>query len=285
VARPALPSIDLVVATVGRTTELDALLTSLGKQSHKDFRVLVVDQNDDDRAGEILAGHSELFIERLRSPRGLSRARNVGLERVASDLVAFPDDDCTYGAGLLEDVARRFAGDASLDGLTGRTEDAAGGTPASSKRDSTTLTDDNLWNRGSSAAMFLRTDVVRRVGSFDESLGVGSGTLWSSAEEIDYLVRAVRGGARIVYDPVVTVGHALRVDDPARGFRDGASVGYLLRKHRYPPRVLARMLVRPVGGAVVALAHRDVERSQYYVQTLRGRIRGYLASSASNSSA
>ncbi len=29
------------------------------------------------------------------------------------------------------------------------------------------------------------------------------------------------------------------------GFRDGASVGYLLRKHRYPRRVVARMLVRP----------------------------------------
>ncbi len=51
--------------------------------------------------------------------------------------------------------------------------------------------------------------------------------------------------------------HDVRVDDAEIGLRDGASVGYLLRKHHYPLRTVARMLVRPLGGAVVSLARRD----------------------------
>ncbi len=44
---------------------------------------------------------------RLRSPRGLSRARNEALPRLEADVVAFPDDDCEYPDDLLERVAAR----------------------------------------------------------------------------------------------------------------------------------------------------------------------------------
>jgi GT2 family glycosyltransferase len=283
VARPALPSFDLVVATVERTAELDEFLASVADQAEVRVRILVVDQNDDDRVAGVLARHGDLRVEHLRSPCGLSRARNVALPRLAADLVAFPDDDCIYPPEILEEVAGRFAADPTLDGLTGRTVDAAGANPERSKPDSVELTDDNLWNRGSSATLFLRAETVRRVGQFDESLGVGSGTPWASAEEVDYLIRAVHSGARIVYNPSLAVRHALRVDDTSKGLRDGLSVGYLLRKHRYPPPVLARMLVRPVGGALLALLRHDTPRAHYYAATARGRIRGYLRSSSKSS--
>ena len=122
------------------------------------------------------------------------------------------------------------------------------------------------------------------MGAFDEQLGLGSGTPWHSGEEIDYLVRAIDAGARIEYDPLLVVTHDVR-DEDELGFRDGASIGYLLRKHRYPSRVLARMLVRPVGGVAVSLARRDRERAGYHAATLRGRIAGYRGARRSNSSA
>ena len=59
-----------------------------------------------------------------------------------------------------------------------------------------------------SFTLFLRRDVVARVGPFDERLGLGSGTPWSSGEELDYVLRAIQSGARIVYDPDLTVTHA-----------------------------------------------------------------------------
>jgi GT2 family glycosyltransferase len=143
------------------------------------------------------------------------------------------------------------------------------------------LTDDNLWNRANSAAMFLRSEVVRRVGPFDDRLGVGSDQVWSSAEEIDYLIRAIHLGARIEYDPSFVVEHEVRADDARIGLRDGASVGYLLRKHRYSARMVARMIVRPVGGVIVSLARFDRSRASYWAATFRGRVRGYRDASPS----
>jgi GT2 family glycosyltransferase len=278
------PSFDLVVATVGRTEELATLLDSLEAQRYPHLRTIVVDQNEDDRVARLLQGR-QLDLRHLRSERGLSRARNAALREISADLVAFPDDDCAYPPGLLETVAARFAADAGLDGVTGRAEDGEGRSSASWKRDAVLLTRENLWNRANAATMFLRRELVERVGAFDERLGLGSGRRTSSGEETDYLVRAVSSGARIGYDPTLVVLHDVREDDASIGLRDGASLGYLLRKHRYPPSTVARMLVRPAGGALVALWHLDVKRARYYAATLRGRVEGYVGASRSNSSA
>jgi len=278
------PSFDLVVATVGRREELGRFLDSVAAQGYPRVRVVVVDQNEDDRVAAVLADRAIALVRR-RSPRGLARARNVGLREVDADLVAFPDDDCVYPPGLLRKVAERFVRAPDLDGLTGRAADAAGASSASWESDAAVLTDDNHWNRANSAAVFLRGAVVARVGQFDERLGLGSQEPWASGEETDYLIRAVRAGARIEYDPGLVVQHDVVEDDPRIGLRDGASVGYLLRKHGYPTRVVARMLVRPLGGIVLSLARRDTARARYYAASLRGRIRGYVGASRSKSSA
>jgi GT2 family glycosyltransferase len=243
---------DLVVATVGRVDELARLLESLERQTHRDFRVLVVDQNDDARVVPLLTERAV----RLHSPPGLSRARNEAIPHLQADVVAFPDDDCVYPDDLLERVATRMEG---LDGMTGRepwwTTGAA------------TLTRDNLWNRAISFTIFLRREVVERVGRFDERLGLPS----SSGEEIDYLIRALDSGARIDYDPALVVEHPRKLADMrAVGARDGESVGYLLRKHDYPATTVAPMLLRPLGGALV-----HPRRAGFHLATFRGRLRGY----------
>jgi GT2 family glycosyltransferase len=240
---------DLVVATVGRTGELERLLASLDAQTHRDFRVLVVDQNDDERVAPLLDARAV----HLRSAPGLSRARNVALAQLEADAVAFPDDDCVYPPDLLERAAARLA---DVDGVTGR-EPWWTTTPA-------TLTRENLWNRAISFTIFLKREVVERVGRFDERLGLPS----SSAEEIDYLIRALDTGARIEYDPTIVVEHPRKHADVAA--RDGESIGYLLRKHGYDRRTVARMLLRPAAGAVL-----QPRRARFHAETLRGRVRGY----------
>jgi glycosyltransferase involved in cell wall biosynthesis len=221
----------------------------------------------------------------MRSAPGLSCARNVALAHVEADVVAFPDDDCVYPGDLLERVARRLAAEPELGGITGREVDEAGCSSPSWRRDPAVLTAENLWNRAISFSIFLRTGVAKAVGPFDERLGLGSGTPWGSGEEIDYLVRAVRAGARIEYDPELTVLHPSK--PPAgelrrTGRRDGASVGYILRKHRYPARTVGRMLIRPAGGVAVALARRDLDRAGFHLATLGGRLAGYLRAPVSS---
>jgi GT2 family glycosyltransferase len=270
-----LASFDLVVASVDRVAQLRQLLGSLARQTHNDFRVLLVDQNDDDRLDEVLRDHPSLHVEHLRSARGLARARNVALPHVAADLVAFPDDDCIYAPELLERVARRFADDPTLDGLTGRGVDDDGGSSPSWPTDPAQLSQENLWNRVISFALFLRSSLVQSIGPFDEQLGLGSGTPWASGEETDYVVRAVLAGAHIEYDSGLLVQHDGKPFGSSLGAREGASLGYILRKHGYPAGTVARMLVRPAGGMLVALAHRDRARARFQLETLLGRVRGY----------
>jgi hypothetical protein len=176
-------------------------------------------------------------------------------------------------------VARRFAGDPTLDGLTGRAIDEAGRSSSSWARDPALLTRENLWNRAISFTIFLRAPLVARVGRFDEQLGLGARSPWTSGEEIDYLVRAVDAGAQIEYDPNLTVTHPDTRVPPTTlrslGRRDGASVGYILRKHAYPKRMVGRMFIRPIGGVLVALARGDREQAAFQLSTLRGRLLGY----------
>jgi hypothetical protein len=183
--------------------------------------------------------------------------------------VAFPDDDCVYAPDLLEGLARRFAAEPSLDGLTGRADDSTRW-----KTDAATLTRDNLWNRAISFTIFLRRRIVDRVGPFDEALGLPN----SSGEETEYLIRAIDLGVRIDYDPAVVVHHPRKdVDLPKLGAREGAGLGYILRKHRYSARTVARMLVRPLAGVLVAAVGRDRARVRFQLETFRGRVRGYLS--------
>jgi glycosyltransferase involved in cell wall biosynthesis len=246
--------------------------------------VLLVDQNDDGRLDAIVAGAS-VDVVHLRSGPGLSRARNAALALVEADVVAFPDDDCAYPPDLLRRIGARFAESPELDGLTGRAQASDGGASASWRDDPAVLRRDDLWNRAISFTIFLRRATVEGIGGFDEQLGLGSGTPWHSAEEIDYLIRAVDRGARIEYDPSLVVEHAVRADTAAIGLRDGASIGYVLRKHAYPPRMVGRMLVRPIGGAAVAAAQLDGGRARFQLATLRGRVRGYLGARRSKISA
>jgi len=83
--------ISLIVATVNRVAEFDRLLCSLEEQSYRDFEVILVDQNPDDRLVPVLRRHARLATQHLRSERGLSRARNAGLRAAKGDILASYD--------------------------------------------------------------------------------------------------------------------------------------------------------------------------------------------------
>ena len=279
---------DLVVATVERTEDLAALLDSLAAQTHTAFRVVVADQNTDERVADVLAAHPDLDILHLRAARGLSRARNVALAELRTELdafraelVAFPDDDCRYAPHLLEWVARRFADDPTLDGLSGRPAAEDGATVGRWPDRATTVTPETVWHTANSHTIFLRRDLVDRIGAFDEALGLGAETLWSSGEEMDYIVRALRLGARIEYDPSLVITHPVKpvTQDElvSLGRRDGASIGYVLARNDYPARSVARMLVRPAIGAALSFVLLDPTRARFHAATLDGRLRGLNA--------
>ena len=279
----------LVLATVGRTAEVGHFLKTLDCQTYRDFQLIVVDQNPDDRLKALLEPYQNRFpIVHLRSALGLSRARNMALEHIAGDIVAFPDDDCAYSPDLLEQVAGFLTLHSEWNGLVGRAVDEQG-------RDSSgrwhhqagPVNRFNVWRRGTSYTIFLRRTVVVAVGAFDESLGVGARTPWGSGEDIDYLLRALEAG--LYYDPTVTVLHPVEVIhpepiqvDPGVGRRFAKTYSYamgrgrLLRKHSYPLWFVAYNWARPLAGVTLTLLQGRLENTQSHWATFQGRLQGWL---------
>lgn len=73
------PQFSLVLATVGRTHEVERLLCSLDRQEGATFELIVVDQNTDERLAPLLEARKNRYpILHIRAERcGASRARNV----------------------------------------------------------------------------------------------------------------------------------------------------------------------------------------------------------------
>lgn len=278
----------LVLATLNRVGEVDNFLKSLAAQTYQDFELIIVDQNPDDRLVPILAAYqSRLALIHLRSAKGLSLARNVGLKHISGDWVAFPDDDCAYPPDLLEQVIQFAETHPQYDGFTGR--------PAGNA----TIWDDqsgqlhalNLWRRGISYTIFLRRTVVDAVGNFDETLGVGAGTPWGSGEESDYLLRAIQAGFLLYYRPDLRVIHPVKLpqDKPtaspstvtnqrdfSKTYAYALGRGRLLRKHPFPAWFVVYNWLRPGAGIVLSMVRGRWEEMHSYWATLRGRFQGWL---------
>ncbi|RKY19947.1 MAG: glycosyltransferase family 2 protein, partial [Planctomycetota bacterium] len=88
----------LIMGTYGRDKILRSFLESLRKQTYRDFKFIIVDQNTDYRIKRICDEYSLDFeIRYIRADKpGLSHARNIGLKHISDGIIAFPDDDCEY---------------------------------------------------------------------------------------------------------------------------------------------------------------------------------------------
>lgn len=112
----------------------DALALSLPlhlSQSRLPTSVLVIDSSDDPSANRDLVkrlnGTTSVGVEHIISPPGMTVQRNIGLSRVTTDVVFFPDDDSLVCPGALEAMMRIY--DRDTDGIIGGVCSAESRTP------------------------------------------------------------------------------------------------------------------------------------------------------------
>lgn len=273
----------LIIATINRTVELERLFSTLELQTYKNFELIVVDQNTDNRLDHILSFYAKnLSVLHLKSSPGLSRARNIGIRFCSGEIVAFPDDDCWYLADLLERVRYMLDAHPEWGGLTGRAKSDSGGSAVGRwDKDAGFLTRRNVWTRGISFTIFLRRILIEQVGGFDESLGLGSDSPWKSGEETDYLLRALSLGQQIYYEPRIEIFHPAQplIKDTNicdKGFGYGCGMGRVLRKHNYPFWFVLYQWFRPFGGMILAMLSSNIGNSRYHRAILLGRVLGWL---------
>lgn len=276
------PLFSLLVCTIGRVAELERLLISLRAQECQDFELVIVDQNTDGRLDDLLERYaSSMDIVRVMSERGLSKARNIGLQRCAGRYVAMPDDDCWYSPAVLRVVAAAFERNPDIGVVTGTWCDESGkpgfGNSAPQRG---VVSAHYIWTRAISFTIFMRRDAMLRTGGFDERLGVGAGTPWSAAEETDYLLRALSVGIVGWQEPECIVMHPKSCwSDPGASQRAasyGRGIGFVLRKHRAGARMVCRFLLRPLGGMVIAFITGQWRRVEVHRAALHGRLTGWI---------
>ena len=275
--------VSLIVSTLGRTQKLGRLLGSLRRLTVAPLEIIVVDQNPAGFLDPLLAEFHDLPIAHVGSARGLSRARNIGLKLARGRIVAFPDDDCWYPAGVLDQVLRSFAARSDLALLTGCTTDALGAVSVSPHLDHSAEIDrTNVFRAGNSNTIFVDRELARRVGGFDETLGVGADTPFQSGEETDFILKCLTAGGRAYFDRSLIVHHdqsELTLERQLGRVRAySAGFGRVLRIHRFGVIFVAGKLARASASSLICLGRRDVSGAAQRRAWIVGTLRGFIAS-------
>ena len=273
----------LILCTRGRTEELKRFFVSIVNQVG-DIRceIIVVDQNPDDTIASIIKAYEDrLGIQHLRSATGLSRGRNLALQCVRGSIIAFPDDDCAYPKTLLRDVDRRFASLPAADGIAVMSRDF-GGKPSGPRwiRKAGWVRKNKVFRQAISYGLFFRAGLIRQVGGFDESLGIGSESSWQSGEETDYVLRALAQGFRIFYCPSLFSLHPAAQKDESH-FRKQAKYaaggGRVVRLHSFSWLFRVKFFAAPFFRAIFDLLRLAPRRAKWQLDIGLARWRGFFS--------
>ena len=272
----------LIVCTRGRTEELKCLLDSIVNQVG-DIRceIIVVDQNTDERLAPIIQDFEDrLRIKHIRSGIGLSLGRNLALPCARGSIIAFPDDDCAYPRTLLSDVSGWFTSLPAADGLAVMSRDFDG-KPSGPRWISKQgwIRKNTVFRQAISYGLFFRAGLIRQVGAFDESLGVGSESAWQSGEETDYVLRALAQGFRILYCPSLFSLHRGGQEDESHFQKQvnyAGGGGRVVRLHSFSWRFKMKFFAAPFLRAISDLLRLAPGRSKWQLEIGLARWRGFF---------
>lgn len=273
------------MATKDREPEIiERFFKSLETQVHKDFELIVVDQNKGDDIKKLSDKyHNKFRLRYIFSEKGLSKARNKGLNYIDGDIVGFPDDDCWYDSNLLKEVSNFFETKKNYSILTGRSIDENKQESAGKFQEySSDINKNNIWNVAISFSIFIRfKDIKSNSIIFDENLGVGACTIYGSGEETDFLLKLIEIGSKGYYNYELKVFHPnpVRVYNKItyqRALLYGAGLTKVMKKHNYSILSLIKVIVKPLLGSILFFIKGDFRKSKFYFKSFEGRLKGLV---------
>lgn len=268
-------SVVVCVYAEKRLPQIRAALDSIGRQTMPPWQVIVVADHNPALCDRLAAEYPGLQVVSNKFEKGLSGARNTGIEYAAGDVVVFLDDDARAQSRWLETLLASYD-DESVLGVGGVVlADWSSPRPA-------WLPEEFLWVVGCSyrglpevkaevrnpigANMSFRRSAFDRAGLFDSSVGrtfTSSRPLGCEETEFSIRLRTLSPGARIIYEPRAVVYH--HVDQSRATWR------YFLGRCRAEGCSKAR--VSRLSGASAALSS---ERS-YVTHTITRAVRRELS--------
>lgn len=212
-------SLSVVICTCSpeRTTQLWRLLRSLEGQTRRPTEVVVVVDSNPDLLAEVQGLAPRATVAANRHQRGLSGARNTGVELSSGSIVAFVDDDAVPSPDWVERLGAAYR-DPTVIGAGGSVEaDWEAGTAR-------WFPPEFGWVVGCDyrglpirremvrnligCNMSFRRSVFGTVGGFAADLG-RIGTIPAGCEETEFCIRLKRRfpGQGLLFDPEIVVRH------------------------------------------------------------------------------
>lgn len=277
--------ISLVLASVGRTEQVERLFDSLLAQTSNAFELILTDQNQDDRLvplvqNAVSKGMNIIHV-RLEKPDQYA-ARTAGIKAAKGQYIAFPDDDCWYEPEAIEEALNIFE-TKNVDGLIAQwLESRRVSQHAADVKENEELEWKDICGfRTDGASMitqFYKTSVVCAIGGFDKRMGLGC--WFGGGEDTDMFFSVVRKGFKVLMAPTVVVRHRFDISPSPNPNLVNIRVrsrgtGALYAKHHVPMFVIVRGLISPLLYSIVKLQFKRKRIAVALAQT-RGRLEGFF---------
>ena len=268
--------VSVVIPTLGRIEPLRSCLESLAACRPRADEILVVDQSGQSAVQELTDGFAPFGARLVRcTGRGVSKGRNLGMERAVHEVVLVTDDDCTVAddwvAIAWELMSREPAGI-----VTGRVLPVGDPLAVPSSKDDATPHD--FTGEVQSGALFpnnmaLGRSPVLAEGGFDERFGPTE-----AAEDNEFCYRWTKAGHPLRYEPSLVVWHhdwrtPEQLEQLYVAYARGQGFFYAKHLRRGDPTMLsyiARDLYWALRGCAAAL----VKRRERWTDPRRGILRG-----------
>jgi len=198
--------VSIVICTYNGEATLEETCAAVGRLQYPDFEVVLVDDGSTDRSAEIGRAHGFRVISTAN--RGLSAARNTGLEAATGSIVAYLDDDGAPDIHWLMYLADAFerTDDVAVGGpnlpvpADGAIADAVAVAPGNPTH---VLVSDREAEHIPGCNAAFRTEPLRSIGGFDSQFRV-------AGDDVDVCWRLQDAGGRIGYCAPAVVWHHRR---------------------------------------------------------------------------
>jgi O-antigen biosynthesis protein len=227
------PRVSVIVCTHNGEGTLPQCLERVGDLAYPDFEMIVVDDGSTDGSADIARARGATLIQTAH--RGLSFARNVGVERATGEIVAFLDDDAYPDSDWLHYVAAALRANAVAgvggpnippeeDGLVADCVAAAPGGPIH------VLISDREAEHVPGCNMAFRKAALIEIGGFDERFRV-------AGDDVDVCWRLQESGRTLGFSAGAVVMHRRR-DSVRRYLRQqyGYGEAEALLERKWPSR-------------------------------------------------
>lgn len=201
------PFVSVVIPTYNRCTMLSRCLDSLFNQSYQKnmYEIIVINGTSKDGSEKVLINYEKKapckFLWITLEGKGISDARNLGIEKSKGDPICFIDDDCVADFNWISNLINGFSDD-TIGAVGGKIASYQLETPLQQyTEDARILSQDQfiLKNKLISANAAYRRQILINISGFDNYL--------IACEDGDLAIRTQLAGYKLCYIPEAIVYH------------------------------------------------------------------------------